>query len=87
MSKKPFKRNDYVPASQIRYNGIRSRMRGLKRLPKKFEVEISHMINTIESYGFDFFPNHYLWELLDKVESLLDQAIMEKANPEGRTNG
>jgi hypothetical protein len=77
--KKPFKRNsDYVPASQIRYNGIRSRMRGLKRLPKNIETEISYTINEIESYGFDFFPNHYLWELLDKVESLLDRAINQK---------
>ena len=85
MFKKQFKRHDYVPASQIKYNGIRSRMRGLKKLPKTIEIEISYVINEIESYGFDFFPNHYLWELLDKVEQMLDRAIMQRN--EVKTNG
>lgn len=40
---------------------------------KALEVDITHNINYIESYGFDFFPNHYVRDQVLLLEAMAHQ--------------
>lgn len=38
---------------------------------KRKEEEIAYLINKIETYGFDFYPNHYIFDDVVKLEKLV----------------
>ena len=62
-----------LSASEKRYNGIISRVRGLRnKLTKQQETELAYMVNDIDSYGFNFFANHYTYEKVDNLEKYVN---------------
>tara|TARA_B100000700_G_C14949068_1_gene810745 strand:+ start:1092 stop:1346 length:255 start_codon:yes stop_codon:yes gene_type:complete len=66
----------HVPAARKRYDGICSRLRGMRGdLTNENEVEIAYLLKDIEDYGFDFYPNHYNWERLDRLENIMNSAL------------
>lgn len=78
-TQKPAKKKFYtatdkktLTAAERRYRAAVSKLRSIPRntIPKETQVELAHMINDIESYGFNFFPNHYIFESIIKLESL-----------------
>lgn len=54
---------------------LRSRMFVLYQGPLnqriRYGKEISHLKNEIESYGFGFYPEHYVEESVNKLDALL----------------
>jgi len=44
----------------------------IRDLTKDVQKDVAHLINEINQYGFDFFPNHYQWERLDALEKHLN---------------
>ena len=68
----------HIPAAKKRYDGICLRLRGYRgQLSQKQEREIAYLLNDIESYGFEFYPNHYHWDNLDQLESILNSTKKE----------
>lgn len=57
-------------AAESRFYGITSRLRQNRELSKEQQKDAAHIIHKIQQYGFDFFPNHYLWEDLNTLESI-----------------
>lgn len=39
----------------------------------ELEKEIAYLINKIETYGFEFFPNHYIFDDVVKLQALSKQ--------------
>lgn len=68
--KNTFKRQHHTSAAESRFTGIMNRLRRQRDLKREQQVEAAHIINKIQSYGFSFFPNHYLWEDLDRLDTI-----------------
>lgn len=39
---------------------------------RQFEEDIAHIIRHIETYGFKFFPNHYIRSDIEALEGMLE---------------
>lgn len=56
---------------------VRTAIRKIERIEsyaryKKAQIELSWISNEIEAYGFEFFPEHYLREKMDRLEEFVD---------------
>jgi len=40
---------------------------------RKIQEDISYLIREIESYGFDFFPEHYIRSCVNELRSYVDK--------------
>ena len=69
-----------IGAAERRYRTAISKLRVISRhrIDKKTQVELAHLINKIDSYGFNFFPNLYVY---DDVIAL--EGYVEKLNSKG----
>lgn len=43
------------------------------RNTKSLECDIAHVIDTIDRYGFEFFPNHFIRDEVIKFEAMVNQ--------------
>ncbi|WGH49836.1 hypothetical protein [Alishewanella phage vB_AspM_Slickus01] len=71
-----FKKTSFVPkisAAETRYNFLVRKLRKIRDLTKQTQQEIAWLFKEITDYGFNFFPNHYLWNNLDKLEAILNE--------------
>lgn len=70
-------------AAEKRFNGIKARIRSVKErgvvFDKQLEIDLSYQINLIESYGFEFFPNFYLMDELDTLETIIGRVDPTRA--------
>jgi len=57
-------------AALRRFNSTINELRNITRGNIKIDdqKEIAHLINEIEQYGFDFFPNHYVYDKVVELE-------------------
>lgn len=62
--------SDYMSAAEKRFYSSARRLRQAN-LNKNEQIEVSYLINDILSYGWKFFPNHYLWEKLQELENIV----------------
>lgn len=37
---------------------------------KQFELEVMHRVQKIEEYGFEFFPDHYVTDILEELKAM-----------------
>jgi len=77
-NKQSHKQNDKprrVPAIEGLYRKTRARMRNLRTTmeTKELQIEIANEINTIETYGFRWFPNHYIFDNVNRLAKLVDE--------------
>jgi len=62
------------PAKRRFYNAIAGlREIGRVNLTREEQENIAHTINRIESYGFDFIPNHYVMDDVLNLESFVEE--------------
>lgn len=68
-------RKPRMPAIQSRYIQATRNLRRInpKRRTKELDQEIAHTIKKIEDYGFKFFPNHYVFDDVVKLEGLVEK--------------
>lgn len=61
-----------IGAAEGRYRTAISKLRAISRnrIPKETQVEIAYLINKVDSYGFNFFPNLYVYDDITKLEEL-----------------
>lgn len=61
-----------VCAAERRYRNAIFKIRavGRSQISKQEQVDIAYHINTVESYGFGFFPNHYVFDNIVALESI-----------------
>lgn len=59
-------------AAERRFRAAVFKIRGVGRIgiDKLVQVDIAHLINKIESYGFNFFPNHYIFDDIVALEDI-----------------
>ena len=65
-------------AAERRYRSAIYKIRGVGRyrIEKSTQEELAHLINKVETYGFGFFPNHYVFEdiiAIEKIATALEQ--------------
>lgn len=65
-------------AAERRYRSAIYKVRGIgrSRIEKSVQEELAHLINKVESYGFFFFPNHYVFDeiiAIEKIAATLEQ--------------
>lgn len=60
---------------QARYNRIMRDLHGLRPNPKTKEIEkdVAYLINKIQAYGFEYFPNHYIFDDVAELEQKVKQ--------------
>ena len=54
--------------------------RNKKKMTKEDEIEIAHLINHIESYGFGFFSSHYVYDELVELFNISNKISGSKDN-------
>lgn len=61
-----------VCAAERRYRTALFKIRavGRSRISKEMQVDIAHHINHIDTYGFGFFPNHYVFDDIVALETI-----------------
>lgn len=72
-----FGKRERLSGAEKRFNGLKKRLKGLgysDSLSKNQQVEVAHILREIDSYGFQFFPNHYLFDKIDQIEKVLDSS-------------
>lgn len=70
---KPVERNFHRALTDLR----RARVPSTKET-KPLEEDIAYLINTINTYGFGFFPNMYVWESVNELQQKVDALIKMK---------
>lgn len=62
-----------ICAAERRYRTAIYKIRGIgrSRLDKETQVELAHLINKVEEYGFGFFPNHYVFDDIVAIEKIV----------------
>jgi len=67
--------NNTMSAAERRYRAASSKLRSIQRstIQKEDQVELAHLIGYIESYGFAFFPNHYVYDEIVRLESIVNK--------------
>jgi hypothetical protein len=60
-------------AAERRFRSAVYKVRGIGRskIAKETQVELAHLVNNVETYGFGFFPNHYVFEDIIKIEQIV----------------
>lgn len=60
-------------AAERRYRTAIYKVRGIgrSRIEKSTQEELAHLINKVESYGFGFFPNHYVFNDIIAIEQIV----------------
>jgi len=61
-----------------RYMRARHSLRSIS-LTKNNQKEIMFLIQRIEDYGFNFFPDHYIRDQVVELEAILDHATSTAA--------
>lgn len=64
-----------MSAAEKRFNGVMRRVKGVKAadgLSRSQEEDIAHIVNDIQRYGFNFMPNHYIFDKVDMIENVLN---------------
>mgnify|MGYP001280135688 CR=1 FL=1 len=72
-----FNKRERISGAEKRFNGLKKRLKGLNyndSLDKDQQIEVAHKLHEIKSYGFHFFPNHYLFDKIDQIENILDKS-------------
>lgn len=67
-------RQKHVSAAENRFGRAMFRLRALRstvRTTKEEEVNIAHIINKVQTYGFGFFPNHYVMDDIIELEGII----------------
>lgn len=73
MQQNKFKNKERAPSSaELRFNYLTRKFKQLRDLSKDTQVQVAWLFKEVKDYGFNFFPNHYLWENLNKLESILN---------------
>lgn len=62
-----------VSGVERRYKNARSKLRAIPRasLGKADQEDLAHIIHKVESYGFGFFPPHYLMDDIKQMERIV----------------
>lgn len=73
--------NARVKPVQARYTRAVATMRGLhvSMETKALQKEIEWIRHEIESYGFEFFPNHYVFEKVREFEEKVSELVNHKS--------
>ena len=60
-------------AAERRYRAAIYKVRGIGRynIEKSVQEELAHLINKVDSYGFGFFPNHYVFNDIIAIEQIV----------------
>jgi hypothetical protein len=77
--KKPQQKKKKMSHIEFRFNQCKHKATKLFRFKhhkqteeeRQFEKDIAHIIRHIETYGFKFFPNHYIREDVEALEGML----------------
>lgn len=74
-------RQPRVKPVQQRYNRTVATMRGLhvSLETKQLQKEIEWLRHEIEAYGFEFFPNHYIFDMVSEFETKVAELASHKS--------
>lgn len=68
-----FKKQQHTSSAELRFNYLTRKFRQLRDMSKTTQIQVAWLFKEIKDYGFNFFPNHYLWGHLNELESILNK--------------
>lgn len=72
-----FNKKSTKKAVEVRYDAAVEKIRSVRTTRKSIALQkdIAHTMNTIQTYGFRFFPNHYIFDDVVELEKLADRLV------------
>lgn len=63
----------HTSAAENRFRRVMFKLRGMhwsKVSDKKTQTDIAHLVHRVTTYGFGFFPNHYVMDDIIELEKI-----------------
>jgi hypothetical protein len=78
-SQKP--ERNFISGAEKKFRSVQYNLRSVNRnvMTKKDQEDIAYSINLINQYGFEFFPNHFVFDEINKLDALVN-TLLEKEN-------
>ena len=81
-TKKTHKKEEknFMSLAERKYKSALHNLKSVNRniMTKQQQVDISYLINDIEKHGFDFFPNHYVFDKIEELEEIINNLLKQE---------
>lgn len=63
-----------ISLAERKFSWVKNTLRKVRNnVSREDQVEIAHLMKSIQDYGFSFFPNHYVFDQIQQLESILSK--------------